>query len=342
MVAATAIMKFGVMDHVDDSGRPPHEHFETRLRFTETLDQLGFYSYHVAEHHGTPLGFAPSPNVYLAAVAQRTRKLRFGPMVYVAALYHPMRLAEEICMLDQMSGGRLQLGMGRGAVALEQELYDVDPATTNKRYEEARDIVIAALTSAKVDFVGEYFQVRDFPMVLQCLQKPRPPIWYGLGNPEAAPWAAAVAANVISLRPATLARSALQRYREEWQALDRAEPDLPFMGVCRHVVVAETEAEAQAAARTAFARWRASLAALWERRGVPLPVAMPLHWDELQGNGMAIAGTAQQVAEYVRAQNQAAGGNFFLCQLMFGDMPLEFAQHSARLFAFEVAPALKG
>jgi alkanesulfonate monooxygenase SsuD/methylene tetrahydromethanopterin reductase-like flavin-dependent oxidoreductase (luciferase family) len=333
-------MNFGVMDHLDASGRTPHEHFEARLRFTETLDQLGFYSYHVAEHHGTPLGFAPSPNVYLAAVAQRTRKLRFGPMVYVAALYHPMRLAEEICMLDQMSGGRLQVGMGRGAVALEQELYDVDPATTQKRYEEARDIVLAALTSPRVDFNGEHFRVRDFPMILQCLQKPRPPLWYGLGNPDAAVWAASVSANVISLRPAAAAAVALQRYRHEWQALGRAPQDLPCMGVCRHVVVAETEAEAQAAARSAFPRWRASLAALWERRGVPLPVAMPLQWDELQANGMAIAGTAHSVAQYVRAQNQAVGGNFFLCQLMFGDMPLEFAQHSARLFAFEVAPQL--
>ncbi len=333
-------MKFGVMDHVDDSGRTAHEHFEARLRFTETLDQLGFYSYHVAEHHGTPLGFAPSPNVYLAAVAQRTRKLRFGPMVYVAALYHPMRLAEEICMLDQMSGGRLQVGMGRGAVALEQELYGVEPATTQKRYEEARDIVLAALSSPTVDFHGEHFQVHDFPMVLQCLQKPRPPLWYGLGNPEAAVWAASVAANVISLRPAAAAGVALQRYRQEWQALGRAPQDLPFMGVCRHVVVAQTDAQAQDAARAAFPRWRASLAALLGAARGAAAVAMPLQWDELQANGMAIAGSAQRVADYVREQNEAAGGNFFLCQFMFGDMPLEFAQDSARLFAFEVAPQL--
>jgi alkanesulfonate monooxygenase SsuD/methylene tetrahydromethanopterin reductase-like flavin-dependent oxidoreductase (luciferase family) len=335
-------MKFGVMDHVDDSGLGPQAHYEARLRFTETLDQLGFYSYHVAEHHGTPLGFAPSPNVYLSAVAQRTRQLRFGPMVYVAALYHPMRLAEEICMLDQMSGGRLQVGMGRGAVALEQELYDVDPETTAKRYEEARDIVIAALTTPTVDFHGEYFRVRDFPMILQCLQKPRPPLWYGLGNPEAAVWAAAVAANVISLRPALAARAALQRYRQEWRALGRAEHELPFMGVCRHVVVAETDAAARNAARAAFPRWRASLAALWDRRGTPLPLAVPMQWDEMEANGMAIAGTPERVTDYVRAQNQAVGGNFFLCQMMFGDMPLEFAQQSARLFAFEVALRLVG
>jgi len=333
-------MKFGVMDHVDDSGRTPHQHFAARLAFTETLDQLGFYSYHVAEHHGTPLGFAPSPNVYLAAVAQRTTKLRFGPMVYVAALYHPMRLAEEICMLDQLSGGRLQIGMGRGAVPLEQELYGIDPATTAKRYEEARDIVLAALTSATVDFQGEYFQVRDFPMALQCLQQPRPPLWYGLGHPEGAVWAASVAANVMSLRPAPVAREALDRYRLEWQKLGRSEADLPFMGVARHVVVAETDAEAAAAARSAFPRWRASLAAIWDRRGVAFPVPMPTQWDELEARGMAIAGAPQRVAQYVREQTQAVAGNFFLCQMMFGDMPLEFAQHSARLFAYEVAPQL--
>jgi alkanesulfonate monooxygenase SsuD/methylene tetrahydromethanopterin reductase-like flavin-dependent oxidoreductase (luciferase family) len=100
-------MKFGVFDHVDDSGLEQAEHYETRLKLIEALDRLGFDSYHTAEHHGTPLGFAPSPSVYLSAVAQRTKRLKFGPLVYLPALYHPMRLAEEICMLDQMSRGRL-------------------------------------------------------------------------------------------------------------------------------------------------------------------------------------------------------------------------------------------
>jgi len=333
-------MKYGVMDHVDDSGRTPREHYEARLRFVETLDQSGFYSYHVAEHHGTPLGFAPSPNIFLSAVAQRTRQLRFGPMVYVAGLYHPMRLAEEICMLDQMSGGRLQVGMGRGAVGIEQDIYGVDPGTMARRYEEARDIVLRALTSPQVNFAGEFFEVRDFPMVLQSLQQPRPPLWYGLGHPEGAAWAASVAANVVSLRPAAATRPALERYRQEWQKLGRAEQDLPFMGVARHVVVAETDAQAQAAARAAYPRWRASLSAIWDARQVPFPMPMPTQWDELEGRGMAIAGSPQRVAAYVRAETEVAGGNFFLCHVMFGDMPLEFAQQSARLFAFEVAPQL--
>jgi alkanesulfonate monooxygenase SsuD/methylene tetrahydromethanopterin reductase-like flavin-dependent oxidoreductase (luciferase family) len=333
-------MKFGVMDHVDDSGRPPSEHYEVRLKLVEAMDRLGFYSYHVAEHHGTPLGFAPSPSVYLSAVAQRTRQLRFGPMVYVAALYHPMRLAEEICMLDQLSRGRLQLGLGRGAVWPEQEIYDVDPATVGERYAEARDIVLQALGADVVNFEGKHLRVRNFPVVLRPFQRPRPPIWYGIGNPESAPWAAAHSANVVSLQPAAVARRTLDRYREEWAKLGRAESDLPFLGLARHLVVAETDAGARAIARAAFPRWRKSFSALWDQRGVPLPLKFPWEWDELEASGMCVAGTPQTVREYLERQSAEARATFFLCQMVFGEIGYEDALNSLTLFAREVAPAL--
>jgi alkanesulfonate monooxygenase SsuD/methylene tetrahydromethanopterin reductase-like flavin-dependent oxidoreductase (luciferase family) len=107
-------MKFGIFDHMDRSGAPFGEQYESRLQLIEAYDRGGFYAYHVAEHHGTPLGYSPSPSVFLAAVAQRTKRLHFGPLVYLLPLYHPLRLIEEICMLDQMSGGRFELGVGRG------------------------------------------------------------------------------------------------------------------------------------------------------------------------------------------------------------------------------------
>jgi alkanesulfonate monooxygenase SsuD/methylene tetrahydromethanopterin reductase-like flavin-dependent oxidoreductase (luciferase family) len=326
------------MDHVDDSGLPPSEHYDVRLELVEAMDRLGFYSYHVAEHHGTPLGFAPSPSVYLSAVAQRTRQLRFGPMVYVAALYHPMRLAEEICMLDQMSRGRLQLGLGRGAVFIEQEIYDVDPATVAERYAEARDIVLQALGADTVTFEGKHYRVRDFPVVLRPYQRPRPPIWYGIGNPESAPWAAAHSANAISLLPAGIARRTLDRYREEWAKLGRAEADLPFLGLARHVVVAQSDAQARAIARAAFPKWRKSLSALWDQRGVPLPLKFPWEWDALEANGMCVAGAPSTVRDYIARQSAEAGANFFLCQMVFGEIAYEDALNSLTLFAQEVAP----
>ena len=121
-------LEFGIFDHVDRHDQPLTAFYEDRLKLMEAYDRAGIYGYHCAEHHSTPLGMAPSPSVYLAAIGQRTKRLRFGPLVYTLALYHPLRLAEEICMLDQMSRGRLQLGLGAGAVWIEQQIYGVDPA----------------------------------------------------------------------------------------------------------------------------------------------------------------------------------------------------------------------
>src|ERR1700738_1817780 len=98
-------MKFGVFDHLDRNDLPLQAFYAERLKIVEAYDRRGFHAYHTAEHHATPLGLAASPSVFLAAVAQRTRQLRFGPLVYLLPLYHPLRLIDEICLLDQMSGG---------------------------------------------------------------------------------------------------------------------------------------------------------------------------------------------------------------------------------------------
>ena len=114
-------MEFGVFDHLDRHGGALADYYEDRLKIAEAYDRAGFYAYHLAEHHATPLGMAPSPSVFLAAVAQRTTRLRFGPLVWPMPLHHPLRLIEEICMLDQLSGGRLELGFGRDAAPIELE-----------------------------------------------------------------------------------------------------------------------------------------------------------------------------------------------------------------------------
>jgi alkanesulfonate monooxygenase SsuD/methylene tetrahydromethanopterin reductase-like flavin-dependent oxidoreductase (luciferase family) len=97
-------MRFGVFDDMDRAAVPLDRFYADRLRLVKAHDRAGFYGYHGAEHHATPLGVAPSPGVWLAAVAQHTKQLRFGPVVYLLPLYHPLTLLEEICMLDHMSG----------------------------------------------------------------------------------------------------------------------------------------------------------------------------------------------------------------------------------------------
>src|SRR5260370_12997553 len=134
---AIAPMKFGVFDHLDDAGVPLGQLYVDRLALAEAYDRAGIYGYHLAEHHSTPLGCAASPGLFLSAVAQRTKTLRFGPLVYLLPFYHPLRLIEEICMLDQMSGGRLELGVGRGVSPFETRAYGPDFPQTRQIYPAA-------------------------------------------------------------------------------------------------------------------------------------------------------------------------------------------------------------
>src|SRR6201985_2342 len=130
-------MQFGVFDHLDRNDLPLRDYYESRLAIAEIYDRLRFFAYYIAEHHSTPLGMAASPSVFLSAVAQRTRRLRFGPLVYALPLYHPLRMIEEICMLDQMSGGRLEIGFGPRGPPLRTCFFGQDPEESQAVYAEA-------------------------------------------------------------------------------------------------------------------------------------------------------------------------------------------------------------
>jgi len=111
-------LQFGIFDHIEPvPGLTLGQIYSGRLQLLEQYDAAGFYAYHLAEHH-TPAfhSLAPSQNVLLAAASQRTQRLRLAPCVYVLPLYHPLRLIEEVCMLDHLTDGRFEMGVGRGAV----------------------------------------------------------------------------------------------------------------------------------------------------------------------------------------------------------------------------------
>ena len=112
--ALNGTLDFGLFDWIEWDQSPPNEIFENRLRMLEYADRSGFYSYHLAEHHITPLSVSPSPAVFLAAAAQRTTNLRLGPLVFLLPFYHPIRLYQEICMLEQPQQWTAGLGRGPG------------------------------------------------------------------------------------------------------------------------------------------------------------------------------------------------------------------------------------
>ena len=270
-------LAFGVFDHLDASGAPLRDFYEDRLKLVELYDRLGFYCYHVAEHHSTPLGMAPSPSVFLSAVAQRTKRLNFGPLVYTLPLYHPIRLIEEICMLDQMSGGRFQFGTGKGISPIETRYYGLDPDNSAKMMIEAFEVLMRGLQNRTLDYEGEFYNFKNVPMEVEPLQKPHPPLWYGAGTPQSAE---RPAAHRHEHRHQRAGRDRAHADRALLEALQRRRREPPKAGFTRHLVIADTDEAALAIARRGYRRWQASFMKLWLDHGTrPVGVVYPAEFD---------------------------------------------------------------
>jgi alkanesulfonate monooxygenase SsuD/methylene tetrahydromethanopterin reductase-like flavin-dependent oxidoreductase (luciferase family) len=333
----------GVFDHVDRRADISlQQYYKDRMATVKAFDEAGFYSYHVAEHHATPLGMAPSPSVYLAAVAQHTETLRFGPLVYQLPIYHPLRLIEEIRMLDHMSGGRMEIGFGRGASPIELEMFGIPLDKSFAVYEESLKLMLAGLACEdRFTFKGEFNTLEDVPIALEPCQRPHPPIWYGMHAPESAARAAERGLNAVSLDDAPLTIQMTRAFRESWTKHQGGKP-LPKMGIGRFVVVAETQAEAEAIAGRAYPVWHDSFNYLFRDRGTEPRHQRPREWGGIVGQARALAATPDRIAEWIAEDMEACEANYFVGQFVFGDMTLDETLRSIALFKDEVLPKLAG
>lgn len=334
-------MRFGVFDHLDRAGGAGLDigrQYADRLGLVERYEQAGFHAYHLAEHHGTPLGLAPSPSLFLSAVAQRTTTLRFGPLVYVLGLQHPLRALEEIRMLDQLSGGRLELGIGRGVSPFELGFFGITVEDAAQTYQEAVELLTTAADSAELDTAGPRFPLRAVPMPLPPVQRPHPPLWYGVGRPDSARWAAEHAVNIVGNGLTDEVRRLTDEFRAAWARTQPGRP-MPFAGMNRHVVVADTDAEARTLARPAYQLWFQHLTLLWRAHDISIPLSFPASFDDALAAGLCLVGSPSTVRAAALDQVERAGVNYLLCRLAFGDLPRPVSERSTDLFAKEVMPA---
>jgi len=333
------MMQFGIFDHLDNDSVNLADYYEGRLRFVEKAERLGFYGYHLAEHHGTTLGMAPSPNVFLASVAQRTKRLRFGPMVYALPLYHKLRLAQEIAMLDQLSRGRLEIGFGRGSSPIEIQHFGIDPSQTETIYRDALPLILEALETGVMRCPELVAPFDQFTMTLKTAQRPHPPVWYGVHVVESAIRAARLGYQTINLDPAGDVRACNEAFIPAWR---EAHPGraLPLMGLGRFIVVADTDAQANAIARRAYPHWHAGFTHLFTLHGFPQRHPRPETWDKLVAQDRGIAGSPATVTAYLRAQMAQTLCNYCVVQTAFGDQSEAELNRSMDLFAEQVMPAL--
>ena len=184
------MLRFGIFSVVDhypaELPRTSGQFFGELLEQVEAAEQLGFDSFWVAEHHFHEYGAIPSPPIWLAAAAQRTKRIRLGSAVVVLPFRNPLQVAEDYAMVDVLSGGRLNLGVGSGYLRHEFEGFGVRVEDKRERFDEALDVVLRAWTGERFSYEGRFHTVRDVKLNVVPLQRPRPPVWIAVLRNEAA------------------------------------------------------------------------------------------------------------------------------------------------------------
>jgi alkanesulfonate monooxygenase SsuD/methylene tetrahydromethanopterin reductase-like flavin-dependent oxidoreductase (luciferase family) len=351
-------VRFGIFDHLErrrDVGLD--RMLGDRVELVARADELGVWGYHVAEHHQTRLCMAAAPSVYLGAVAAATRQIRIGTLVYQLPMHHPVRLIEEICLLDNLSGGRLQVGVGRGISGIEHTWWGMPDGEAEARFQETLRILAAGLTCDMLRYEGAFHRFDGLPMELTPLQRPYPPFWYA-GNPE---HAGAAGMHFIGRGGHHLADT-VARFRAAFAAGEdgpgRYNPGLtdPMIGGVQHLVVADTDEEAERLARASWPVFQSNFV----KRGLagpgpetrrdgslaPVPRGGPateraLDPDHAIHAGALVSGSPDTVRAHVRRSVESCDANYFVASFQWGSLTHAEAMRSLELFATEVMPAFR-
>jgi alkanesulfonate monooxygenase SsuD/methylene tetrahydromethanopterin reductase-like flavin-dependent oxidoreductase (luciferase family) len=269
-----------------------------------------------SEHHFVPGRFSPSPNLLIAAVAARTKRLRLGAMGNVVPLYEPWRLAEEFAMLDQLSGGRLEIGLASGSGPREHLAVGISADEVRPRFDEALSIIDAALTQPRVTHQGKYWQLKDLAIVPRPLQQPAPPRWMtGIAQPAAHSAAARGYRFCTGFLPTAQVAELFIEYRKA--SLDAGYAvESGHLALRRMVVVHEDTVEAHRLGEAALAgMWRylrAPEAKTASAAGSVPDAPQPRRGGPVVGPEECIAGNPQDVASQIAAQCIACGAGHFL------------------------------
>ncbi|MDA0239910.1 MAG: LLM class flavin-dependent oxidoreductase [Proteobacteria bacterium] len=338
-------MQFARFDHIDLYDEKPTTIYKERIKLIQAAEKAGFYGYHVAEHHWTPLGMAPVPGIFLGAAAMATETIRIGSLVHLLPLYHPLRLIEEVCMLDQMSGGRLDLGVGRGISPYELGYFGITPNDSYDKFDEVLEALLAGLTNDELTFEGREYRFRQVPMEMKPFQKPYPPLWHGIGGPDSQEYAAKRGFHGVALGPTQAIKANTEAYRERWDKYTderRAfgcQADEPMIGCMRNLLIADTDEEAHRITGPAYEVFYNNLSKLWTRWRAK-PGRIIDNAEDGRKQGQLICGSPETVRQILTEQIAASGTalNFITFEMAWGSLSHQQEMRSLELFATEVMP----
>ena len=339
-------LRIGLFDWVEASDtRSPAEVYAHKLALAEAADKAGLHAYMLAEHQGTPLSINGAPGVLLSAMFQRTKRLRLGALTFCLPWYDAYRFYNEVCMLDQLSGGRLELGVGRGVSPIESQIFGMQNIEQSReKYREALEVFFAACGSDKLDYSGKYYQYKDVELHVKPVQKPYPPLWFPSSNRESAEFTAKHGYHTAFLGPLAQCKPHFDLYRKVWQehrndpGRHNARASSPYLAKTQHLVIASNDDEAEEIGLRAYEKWASHIHHLTRKLGRP-----DVHKNDPYSEDSAhrlITGSPRVALDKLQEVLDVTSANYLLLVFSFGDIPPEHAMRSLELFRREVMPRL--
>jgi probable F420-dependent oxidoreductase len=332
---------------------PPWDFRDHAQLYADTLDlaaraeQAGFDSFWLAEHHAASDGYNPAPLAFLSAVAARTTSIELGTGVLLAPFHNPLRIAEDASVIDNISGGRLNLGLGLGWAPEEYRMFGVDGKRRGKRLEEFAQVLKAAWIEEKFSFDGEFYKYEDIYLMPKPARPGGPPIWLG-GSAEAALTRAARYGDG-HFPPSTIGAGQLADHARKMMTLRKElNPEQPFrFGAFQPVGIGRDADEGWASIRDGLMHTRGSYM-LWGQGKLDVSGARDAVAPfEEQIRADAIVGTPSQIVEQLKpiaeGLDELGYADTFLSVILAPPgTTAKAAADAIDRFAGEVIPELRG
>jgi alkanesulfonate monooxygenase SsuD/methylene tetrahydromethanopterin reductase-like flavin-dependent oxidoreductase (luciferase family) len=353
-------MRFGTYFFLQATpGRPHAEIIRRELDQMVLSEELGFDEVWLTEHHFIDYGLSVDPATLASAVASRTSRLRIGLAAAILPFHDPIRIAEQLALVDIISGGRLDVGVGRGNRPSEFIGYRVPQVESRERFDEAVQIIQRAWTAERFSYDGRYFQIPEVRVIPKPLQRPHPPLYQVCVSPDSIEGTALRGwpmLNSLLFGGVEQLVASRDRYVATLQKAGRSAEDiaalLSLWGVSRQIYVAPTDAQALEEARDAEMWYQESFRKFLipERIEVSHPTLQPgframaerlskITWEGLVAETLAF-GSPETVARHIEQMRQMGVGQL-MCWMNFGGLPEDKVRRSMDLFAREVLPRFK-
>ena len=317
-------------------------------------EALGYESVWIAEHHFNDYGLCPAPQVLAAFMAARTSTIRLGMGVSLLPLHHPVDLAEQLAVLDVVSGGRLDVGIGRGGTLQDYQTFRSERADARLRIEEGIGLMQQCWTGAPFDFNGQFHSAERLHVRPRPVQRPHPPLFIAANSEDSVLSAARLGLPTLSsfFVPVPELQRRRQLYRDTAQAAGRSPAEIAALerrcGGMRVVHVAPDREDALRTTEPAFMSYQRKMAALRsDATGGNVPNSFDRSllrlraFEEYLADGWALIGTPEEVREGLQQLVDATGYHRVLLLMALPGLDTTRALRSMRLFAEEVAPAMR-